>query len=80
MLEKIKYQDHIPKLDILSLKKKCPNLQRRVLDRLLSSGFISFYKSVLPQWLTGKESSCSAGDTGVSGLIPGSGRCLEHPL
>ena len=25
----------------------------------------------LPQWLSGKESSCNAGD---SGLIPGSGR------
>ena len=28
----------------------------------------------LPQWLSGKESACSAGDAGASGLIPGSGR------
>ena len=27
----------------------------------------------LPQWLTGKESACSAGDTGDRGLIPGLG-------
>ena len=28
----------------------------------------------LPQWLTGKESSCSAGEVGDAGLIPGSKR------
>ena len=28
----------------------------------------------LPQWLSGKESACSAGATGDTGLIPGSGR------
>ena len=28
----------------------------------------------IPQWLKGKESTCSAGDTGNSGLTPGSGR------
>ena len=28
----------------------------------------------LPQWLSGKESACNAGDAGASGLIPGSGR------
>ena len=27
-----------------------------------------------PQWLSDKESACNAGDTGVVGLIPGSGR------
>ena len=44
----------------------------------------------LPQWLSGKESTCNAGD---AGLIPGSGRspggghgnplqypCLENPM
>ena len=44
-------------------------------------------------WLSGKESACSAGDTGDVGLIPGSGRspggehsnplqysCLENPM
>ena len=29
----------------------------------------------LPQWLSGKESACSAGDKGDVGSIPGSGRC-----
>ena len=46
----------------------------------------------LPRWLRGKESSCSAGDPGDTGSIPGSGRsprgghgnplqylCLENP-
>ena len=28
----------------------------------------------LPWWLSGKESTCDAGDTGDPGLIPGSGR------
>ena len=28
----------------------------------------------LPQWLSGKESTCNAGDTGDVGLICGSGR------
>ena len=28
----------------------------------------------LPQWLSGKESACNAGDTGDAGSIPGSGR------
>ena len=48
---------------------------------------------VLPPWLSGKESACSAEDTGDVGLIPGSGRspgggngnplqysCLENPM
>ena len=47
----------------------------------------------LPQWLSGKESTCNAGDTEDAGLIPGSGRspggghsnpvqysCLENPI
>ena len=29
-------------------------------------------------WLSGKESACNAGDTGVMGLIPGSGRSLRR--
>ena len=37
------------------------------------------YKSIYTHihisiWLSGKESACNAGDTGVMGLIPGSGR------
>ena len=48
--------------------------------------------SGLPQWLSGKESTCSAGDTGDAGLILGLGRplekdgnplqysCLENPM
>ena len=47
----------------------------------------------LPQWLSGKESACNAGDVGDVGSIPGSGRssgggngtpledsCLENPM
>ena len=47
----------------------------------------------LAQWLSGKESACSAGAMGDAGLIPGSGRalggghgdphrysCLENPM
>ena len=30
----------------------------------------------LPQWLSGKESACNAGDSGDPGLIPGLGRSL----
>jgi len=45
------------------------------------------------RWLSGKESTCNAGDTGDIGLIPGLGRspgvgdgnplqysCLENPM
>ena len=48
---------------------------------------------MLPWWFSGKESTCSAGDTGEAGLTPGSGRtpggghgnpfqysCLENPM
>ena len=31
----------------------------------------------LPWWLSGKESTCNAGDTGGVGLVPGLGRSLE---
>ena len=48
----------------------------------------------LPQWLSGKEATCNAGDTGGAGSIPESGRslgggvngkplqysCLKHPM
>jgi len=47
----------------------------------------------LPRWLSGKESTTNAGDTGDLGLIPESGRspgvgngnpfqypCLENPI
>ena len=47
----------------------------------------------LPQWLSGKESACNAGDSGDMGLIPESGRspggrngdslqysCRENPM
>ena len=44
----------------------------------------------LPQWLSGKESACNAGDTGLipgSGMSPGVGNgnllqysCLEKPM
>ena len=40
--------------------------------------------SGLPQWLTGKESACKAGNTGVAGSILGSGRSpgkvIDYPL
>ena len=31
----------------------------------------------LPRWLSGKESTCNAGD---AGLIPGSGNSLENEM
>ena len=31
----------------------------------------------LPQWLSGKESACNAGDTGDAGSVLGSGRSPE---
>ena len=34
----------------------------------------------LPRWLSGKESTCKAGDAGDLGLIPGSGRSLEKGM
>ena len=50
-------------------------------------------KGGLPQWLSGKESTCNAGAAGDAGSIPGSGRssgrghsnplhycCLENPM
>ena len=48
---------------------------------------------MFPWWFSGKESTCSAGDTGEAGLTPGLGRtpggghgnpfqysCLENPM
>ena len=34
----------------------------------------------LPWWLSDEESACIAGDTGVLGSIPGSGRPLEEVI
>ena len=34
----------------------------------------------LPWWFSGKESTCNAGATGDTGLIPTSGRSLENGL
>ena len=34
----------------------------------------------LPWWLRGKESTCTAGDTGNTGLIPGLGRSSEERM
>ena len=36
--------------------------------------------SGLPPWLSGKESTCSAGDMGDAGLILGLGRPLEKEM
>ena len=41
---------------------------KSLLKQFLDTGF--------PQWLSGKESVCNAGDTGGPGSIPGSGRSL----
>ena len=35
-------------------------------------------KMGLPKWYSGKESTCSAGDAGDVGSIPGSGRSPEE--
>ena len=53
----------------------------------------TYVRSGLPQWHSGKESTCNAGATGDMGLIPGSGRspggghgnpfqdsCVENPM
>ena len=46
-----------------------------------TSLFMGWYQALqLPQWLSGKESTCSAGDTGDVGLIPGLGRSLEEGM
>ena len=34
----------------------------------------------LPQWLSGKETACNAGDTGDTDLILGSGSSLEEGM
>ena len=36
--------------------------------------YLSIQALGVPQWLSGKESACSAGATGDVGLIPGLGR------
>ena len=49
--------------------------------------------NAFPQWLSGKESACNAGDAGVLGSVPGWGRspggghgnilqcsCRENPM
>jgi len=54
---------------------------------------LNVYMNGASQWPSGKESTCNAGATGNSGLIPGSGRspggahdnpfqhpCLENPM
>ena len=54
---------------------------------------IYIYIYTLPDGLAGKESTCNAGDTGITGSVPGSGRspgvgrgnplqssCLESPM
>ena len=37
-------------------------------------------RSGLPQWLSGKETACNAGDTGDTDLILGSGSSLEEGM
>ena len=43
-------------------------------DWVTSLHFTTASEKGLPQWLSGKESACSAGDTGDADLIPGSER------
>ena len=47
-----------------------------VMDKFLEFKQVQFpfAEAGLPWWLRGKESACSAGDTGDVGLIPGSGK------
>ena len=62
--------------------KICTGRERSVCDYCKASEdkiyvlYIHIYiKRVgLPQWLSSKQSTCNAGDTGDAGLIPGSGR------
>ena len=45
------------------------------LEKELSGSVVLILYRGLPWWLSSKESTCDAGDTGV---IPGSGRALEE--
>ena len=57
--------------------RSCCTHFRDVLSFLkLKFCYLLWYKEVLPRWLSGKESACSAGATGNVGSIPGSGRSL----
>ena len=62
-------------------------------QRVKLSNFQFQTSSGLPQWLSGKESACNAGDEGEKSSIPGSGTspggglgnllqysCLENPM
>ena len=40
----------------------------------MKSYWLIICKGGLPQWLSGKESTCNAGDAGDTGSIPGSGK------
>ena len=97
-------KERISKLDFIKRKKKASlwkTLSRDWKDKLQTRGKYlqqeylikdCYPKYGLPQWFSGKESACSAGDTGDVGSIPGSGRspggghgnpiqysCLENP-
>ena len=47
---------------------------------MMSLGVQYFYNEGLPQWLSGRETVCSAGDTRDVGSIPGSKDSLEKEV
>ena len=63
-----------------TLKTKFNNVMIKTLKAGIKGTNLNIIKYIydkptgLPQWLSGKESTCNAGDTGDISLIPGSGR------
>ena len=63
-----------------TLKTKFNNVMIKTLKAGIKGTHLNIIKYIydkptgLPQWLSGKESTCNAGDTGDISLIPGSGR------
>ena len=58
-----------PALQVGSLPTESPEKPAKKLYKYV-------HKTGLPKWLSGKESTCNAGDAGDVALIPGSGRPL----
>ena len=75
-----------------SLKKSIPGLLQEMLYSIKGAWRLFFLvtMSMLPWWLSSKESACNAGDAGSiagSGRYPGEGKgnplqdsCLENPM
>ena len=53
---------------------------RKELDMTEQLSLLLYSLLEIPQWLSGKESTCNAGDTEEMGLIPGSEDPLEEGM